>query len=79
MNVVEWLNGLVCVAPFTAADAGDVYTLLKAEFGKPSVVDVHITPTLKRGTRQVISEQVHVTIDSKTLKGTWTYDVKPAS
>lgn len=73
MSLVTWLNGLTCVAPFTVADAGELYNTIKTELGKQSIVDVHITPVLKG--RHVESHEVHVSIDSPTLKYVRTYAV----
>lgn len=72
MNVAEWLNGLTCVAPFTVSDAGELYSTLKSELGKQSVVDVYITTDVSR---KQPGEEVHVTINSPTLKYERTYVV----
>lgn len=66
MNLVAWLNGLRCGAPFTLDDVRELYNTLKTELGKSAIVDVHITPK---------PDTVHVTVDSPTLKGRWDYAI----
>lgn len=68
-STVAWLAGLSCVAPFTVDDTRELYNTLKASLGQQSIVDVHIAPN---------PDTVHVTIDSPTVKGSWTYVVQAA-